>query len=285
MVEIGEIILNILVYLNLYWYYVPIAFLGGLYYVFIKIFTFPLASNKGQEFIIIARPENVVIQKVTNRYYPFFQFRKGLYWFSTPCNDIGSLNKYHIYIEGLNQDVTDRTRREGKIGDILQVNLGIKQTKKHQILLPKLIKQHLNRHYTITIDPERKLAQIAPSKNQQPFKISLYHTVGIYIQEEQEKEQEIENSGSNSGAILTAITTESVITQLRHIQEYAYFSANSALSQYKKARAIDSNFMTWVKGTMDPKIMATMVLLMTAIAIPIIFMIFFKPDIGEMPTN
>lgn len=285
MVDFFEIFINILIYINLYWYIIPLIFGIGLYYVFIKIFTFPLASNKGHEFVIIARPENVEIKKVSNRYYPFFEFKKGMYWFSTPCNDVRSLNKYHVYIEGLNQDVTAMERREGKLGDMMQTKLTTKQLKKHQVLLPKLIKEHLNQHFSITVDPIKKLAQITPTNQKQPFKVSLYHTIGIYIQEQQQVEEEKEVEGSNSGMVLTAITTESVITQIKHIQSYSYFSSSSAHTLYKKIRKIDENFITWVKGAMDPKILATMVLLMAAIAVPIIWMLFMKPDIGEMPTN
>ena len=289
MVDAGEIILNILVYMNIYWYLVPFSFVGALYWVFVKVITFPLASNKGQEFVILTRPENVIIQKVVNRFYPFFQFKKGLYWFSTPCSDIGSNNKYHVYIEGLNQDVSEiGQRRDGKLGDLMHTKMHLKQTKKHQILLPKLLKKHLHRHYSLTIDPVNKMAQLQPEVEKQPFKISLWHTLGVYIQEEKEvqTEQEIEGSASNNQKyVLNAITTESVITQMKYIQGYSYFSSDSAHAVYKGIKSIESNFITWVKGTMDPKIMAIMILMMAAVAIPVIFMVFLKPDLGPMPTG
>ena len=288
MVDGGEIILNILIYMNIYWYLMPLLFIGGIYWVVVKIITFPLASNKGQEFVLITRPENVIIQKITNRYHPFFQFKKGLYWFSTPCNDIDSNNKYHIYIEGLNQEVTESgQRRDGKLGELMHTKLNVKQLKGHQILLPKLLKQHLHQHYTLTIDVEKRLAQIAPTNQKQPFKISLYHTIGVYIQEEKEIESEIEqeSGGINNKYILNAITTEAVITQLKHIQGYSYFSANSALTLYKQIKNIETNFVTWVKGSMDPKLATAMILMLVGVTLPIIFMIFFKPDIGPMPTN
>jgi len=278
-----EIIINIFIFINLYWYFLIAAFIPGCYYILIKIIAFPLAPNKAHEFIIIAKPEKADIKKVSNRFYPFFNFKKGLYWFSTPCQDLDNANTYHIYIEGLNQDVCNMERRDNKLGDLMQTKLVSKQISNHQIKLLKHFKTHLHRHWSITLEPNLKIAKLTPMTTPQPFRLSLYHTLGIYMQHEQEVEKEIENSSGNT--ILSAITTESVIQQLTYIQSYSYFSAHSAQQLYKKIKKIDLNFMTWVKGSIDPKLLMMLAILGMGVALVFLVSIMMKPDLGPMPTN
>lgn len=263
----------------------PPVFIPAFYYIFIKIFSFPLASNKAHEFILITRPEKIIIKKIKSRYYQFFEFKKGLYWFGTPCNDIDNMNKYHVFIEGLNQDVTDAERKDGKMGNIIETKLSVKQLQNHQILLPKRIKEHLNRHYTLTIDPLHKICQIAPTNTPQPFKINMYHTLGIYLQEQQIAEEVESGSASGEKILLNAITTEQVLKQIKHIQSYSYFSSSSAFSLYQSIRKIDTNFITWVKGAADPKLLAAVIILAAGGALAVLAMYMLRPDIGPMPTN
>ena len=103
MIDIGNIILNILVYLNLYGMYVTPTFALGLYYAIMRIFANPLATTNPHELVIIAAPSRVYVTKVTSRYLPFFTFKKGAYWFADPVSD--GHNKYHVYIDGVNQPI------------------------------------------------------------------------------------------------------------------------------------------------------------------------------------
>lgn len=282
-----EQLFNILIFINLYWYFMPIIFIPAIYYVCINLFSFPLASNKPHEFVIIAKPEKVSIKKISNRYHPFFQFKKGLYWFGIPCSDVNNYNKYHIYTEGINQNITEISdRRQGKLDDILQTKLTNKQVVGHKVLILKRIKEHFHQHYAITIDPDQKLAAITPTKERQPFKISLFHTLGIYIQEEQEVQEEIESgSGGKLKQYLTAITTETVIKQIKYVQGHAYFSASTAYNLLKRRLKMDFYFMTWIKGSTDPRILAIMILLMAGAAAVVLLSMALKPELPPMPTN
>lgn len=286
MVDLFTSLFNILIFINLYWYIIPPIFIPAIYYVFIRIFSFPLTPNKSHEFIIITRPEKATIKKVASRYHPFFSFKKGLYWFSTPCNDINSYNKYHIYIEGINQDVTEMNdRRSSKLDDILQTKLTIKQISGHQVKLLKNLKNHLNRHYTLTLEPNQKLAVLTPVKEPQPFKLSLYHTLGIYIQENQEVQMEEEIGSGNAKQILRAITTETVIKQIKYVQGYTYYSSSSAFNLLKKRLKIDNYFPIWLTGSTDPKLLATFIIMIAAIASIVLLSFAFKPTLAPMPTN
>lgn len=285
MIDVFEIIINILVYINLYWYVFPVIFIPGVYYIFLKIFAFPLSSNKSHDFIIITRPEKAIIKKVLTRSHPFFTLKKGLYWFSTPCSDINTNNKYHIYIEGINQDVTQMERRDNKLDDMLQTRISVKQIGNHQIRIPLKIKDHLHRHWTITLEPTKKLAVLTPVDKPQPFKLSLYHSLGIYIQEDVEVEKEQEVESGNAGQVLIALTTETLVQQINYVQSYAYFSSSSAFNLWKRRLRIDQMFVTWLKGSMDPRIMAAFVLLIAGISAVVVMSIFMKPELPPMPTG
>lgn len=259
MVEDLPLFFQALILLNLYWYVFLLSFFPACYYIFNRIIAFPLAPNKAHEFVIIARPEKVTIKKVANRIHPFFHFKKGLYWFSAPASDVNNFNKYHVYIEGINQDVTEMERRESKLDDMLQNNSKAKQVIGHRIRIPKRIKDHLNQHYTLTLDIERKLAVLTKVKERQPFKISLYHSLGIYIQENEEVEKEMENEGSG-GQTLVQLTNQTVVQQIKHVQGYSYFSSNSAFNLWKKRIKIELLFVAWLKGSTDPRLMSALII-------------------------
>ncbi|QDI73995.1 hypothetical protein QIT55_gp09 [Nitrosopumilus spindle-shaped virus] len=272
MTEEIPIFFQIFIAIYLYWYVVVAAFIPGIYYPMTKIFAFPLASNKPQEFVIMAKPEKVVVKKVSNRLHPFFAFKKGLYWFSSPCSDVENFNQYHVYIEGINQDVTNMNeRRESKLDDIIQNDSKEKQVTSHTIRLPLKIKDHFHRHYALTIDPVKKIAVLTKTRNAQPFKLSFYHTLGIYLQTEEQVEKEIEGSASG-GQNLTQLTNQTVVQQIKYVQNYTYFSSSSAFNLWKKRKLIDSLYVTWLKGSQDPKLMAALILAMAGVAVVFIMM-------------
>jgi len=257
MVEELPIFFQALVWLNLYWYVFLLTFIPSVYYIFIRIVSFPLAANKAHEFVIVARPEKAIIKKVSNRIFPFFHFKKGLYWFSSPSSDVNSFNKYHIYIEGINQDVTEMERRESKLDDLLQTNGKAKQIVGHQIRLPLKLKDHLHKHWALTVDAKKKLAILSKVREAQSFRISLYHTIGIYIQEEEQVEEEMESA--SGGQSLTQLTNQTVVQQIKYVQGYSYFSSNSAFNLWKKRSKIEMLFVAWLKGSADPRLMAALI--------------------------
>lgn len=279
---ISEILLNFLIYLNIYWYLAPVAIIPAGYYVFVKIFAFPLASNKIHEFVIFAKPEKLIVKKVSARYIPFFIWKKGIYWFGKPAQDVNSLNRFHFFLEGLNQELTQQIRRDGKINDILANRGKHKQITNHTIRLPLKLKAHLHRHYTITLDPQSNLCQITKASSPQSFKLNLWHSVGLVMQHEVEKTVESEN---NSGIQLAALTTESVIQQIQYVQEFSYYSSSYAFNLFQKIRNTERNFITWLSGSIDPKIILLIVILGGAVAAIYFGMNGLKPTLPPMPTG
>lgn len=260
MTEEIPIFFQVLIWLNLYWYVFLLTFIPAMYYIFNRLIAFPLAPNKPHEFMIIAKPEKVKIQKVANRIFPFFTFKKGLYWFSSPCGDVENFQKYHVYIEGINQSVVDMERRESKLDDILQTDAKGKQIIGHQIRVPIKIKDHLHRHYALTLDKNKKLAILTKTSKRQPFKISLYHTLGIYIQEDEEVEQELEHESSTNGQTLIQLTNQTVVQQINFVQNYSYFSSSTSFNIWKKRRKLEMLFVSWLKGSADPRLMAALII-------------------------
>lgn len=284
MIDIGEMLFNALIFINIYSYSILILFVPCFYYIITKFFVFPLAPNQPHEFIIMAKPEQIKIKKVINRYLPFFQYKNGLYWFDTPCNDIESGNQYHIFAEGINQNITSMERRKGKVNDLAHNKKTIPQIGPHVVRIPKRLRMHLHKHYQLIIDPKTNESELLPVHEKQPFKINYYHTLGILMKTESEEQTEelLENSG---GTQLIALTNQTVIQQINFVQEYNYFSANYAFNLWKHIKKIEFNFMTWVTGSIDPKIIA--ILLSMGIICVLIYISFtlMSPEhiLGPMP--
>ena len=182
----------------------------------------------------------------------------------------------------MNQELTQQVRRDGKINDILANRSKHRQIANHVVRLPIQIKKHLHRHYTITIDPQSSLLQITPVLEPQPFKINLWHTIGIVMQHEVEKVAETETSG---GVRLAALTTESIIQQIQYVQEFSYYSSTYAYNLFQKIRNTERNFITWLSGAIDPKIILLIVILGGAIAAIYFGMNGMKPTLPPMPTS
>lgn len=289
-----NLILDILIFLNIYGIYLMVALVPITYYIWIKIFTLPLITRKPHEILLILTPEKVKIKKIKSRLYPFFAFKKGLYWFSDPFEDVESNNQFHVYIEGINQSLGDMSedgtlkRRANKIDELTTDTEKINEITGHSVLLPKNIKAHMHRHYQIVLDPMSHKLQITPVKTPQSLRYSFWHTVGFAIQstEETEIETEIESGGSNQQKlILTDLTTQVIINKIKFIQEYKYYSSFSAYTLLRRIRRANMNFVRWVMGSMNPMIILILILVCGGIALVYFGMPLLTPDIGEMPTN
>lgn len=289
MITLGDIVLNILVYMNMYYYIAPIIFVPGIYYIAMKMLFFPLISRKTHEFIIIAKPESVVIKKIAHRYHPMFSWKNGMYWFSKPCHDVENTNQYQVFMEGLNQSVTSMERLQNKCSDLMRNKTKVKQLSGHQIRIPRNLKGHLHRHYVLILDPINDLAQLKPVDEKQSFRVNFTHTLGIFVQENNtiETEQPNETNENATQIVQTvALTTQSVMQQIAYVQENSNFSSHYAYTLWKTIRNVDRNFMTWVKGSLDPKVIAIFLMLAGGIAAIYLVMHLMNPQtaLGPMPT-
>lgn len=284
----GNTILDILIFLNLYGIYLLIAFGPATYYIWLKIFSFPLITRKNHELVLIITPEKIDIKKIRSRIMPFFSFKKGLYWFSEPFDDIDSRNKFHVFIEGINQSLNDIERRDNKLDELLTYTDRIKALSSHSIVLPKDIKKHMNRHFIITLEPNSNQLKIMPTPERQNHRFSFYHTIGFQIQtpvQVEEEIPEIENASSEQPKVVfTQLTTQMILQKIKYIQEYNYFSSFSAFTLSKKIRSINSNFYMWLLGAIDVKILVVLIGVIGAIALVYLGMPLLTPKLGPMPT-
>jgi len=291
----NNLILDILIFLNIYGYYIMIAIVPATYYIWLKIFSFPLITRKSHELLLIITPEKIKIKKIKSRLYPFFAFCKGLYWFSDPFDDIDSNNKFHVYIEGINQSLGDMDkdgtlkRRSNKIDEITSDTEKLNEISSHMIKLPKNIKGHMHRHYQILLDPMNHRLKIMPTDTAQSLKYSFWHTIGVAIQttettETEDKEMESE-SGQNQKIMFTHLTTQTIVNKIKFIQEYKYYSSFSAYTLLRKIRRANLNFVRWALGSMNPMIILLLIFVLGGIALVYFGMPLITPKLGEMPTN
>lgn len=297
-----NILLNFLVFINLYWYLATAIFVPAFYYIFLKIFTFPLITRKAHEFVLVISPESVKIKKIVARMTPMFAFKRNLYWFGDPCEDVDSLNRYNIYIEGLNQNIANQKKLPNKLHDIMRELELPKQIGSHKIILPKEIKKHLNRHFALIINPDNLMLKLESSTKRQPLRVSFYHTLGVYfqqmeqIQQEQIVEQEIavdggtvtETASGNQKMQLIQLNAQVVLKKIEYASTHRYYSSHYAFRLWKKIVKNERYFMSWVKGSIDPKIIMTLIALMGVSAgIFLVFYLFGNPQarLGPMPTG
>lgn len=284
MTTTGNIFFDSLVYLNIYGIYILVAFFPATYYIWLKIFSFPLITRKSHELLLIVTPEKIYIKKIMARMMPFFKFKKGLYWFSEPFDDIESNNQFHVFIEGINQSLSSINRRDNKIDELTTYTDTIKQITNHVILFPKNIKGHMHRHWQITLEPDMHKLKLTPVKERQPLKYSFYHTIGVQLQSIVSVEEEIESGSGESKVMLTNLTTQTIISKIKYIQEYVYFSSSAAYTLHRKIKRANTNFFRWVIGGIDPKLLLVLIMVFGSIALVYFVMKATTPELGPMPT-
>lgn len=279
----GNLFMDILVYLNIYGIYLLVAFFPATYYIWIKIFSFPLVTRKAHELLLVATPEKIHIKKIKSRLQPFFSFRKGLYWFSEPLDDIDSKNQYHVYIEGINQALSDMERRPNKMDELTTFTEKLNEVTSHSIKFPTKLKLHMHRHWLITLEPILHKLKLEPVKERQSLRFSFYHTVGIQIQSQIESEEELESDAGSNKVMLTNLTSQTIIKKIKYIQEYSYFSSSYAFSLLRKIRRANMNFSRWVIGGIDPKLLLILIIMFGSIAMIYFLIPMMTPKLGEMP--
>lgn len=279
-----NMMINIFVAINMYWYFFTALFGPATYYIFLKIFTNPLITRKAHDFVLIASPESVKIKKITSRVAPFFKFKRGLYWFSDSSEDENNLNKYSIYLEGINQPITEVTRNNNKVHDVPHVYRLPKQISAHKIILPVRIKEHLNRHCKLIVNAETGKVRLEFVKERQPLRVSFYHTMGIMIEAPQKVEQEMEIG--SGGMVQLQLTTQLMMQQLKASSETSNFSSTYAYETWKYAVGADQAIVGNLSGSMDPKIVVALLALM-GVGAAVFFMFYYSNPttvLGPMPT-
>jgi len=304
----GNFIVDLLVWTNIYGIYLLLAFFPASYYIWLRIFSFPLITRRSHEILLVLTPEKLKIKKIKSRLNPFFKFAKGLYWFNSPFDDVNSNNQFHIYIEGINQSLStmdkDGTlkRREGKLNELTSNTEKINEITSHKIVFPKDIKGHMHRHYLITIDPFNRKYKLTPTDKAQNLRYSFYHTVGFVLQTEIEDTEEnqniesttiqhetdnlveVETNSGNQKLVLTAITTQLILNKIKFLQEYKYFSSYSAYNLHRKIRRLNTNFVRWILGSIDPRLIILLIVVLGGIALVYFGMPLLTPKLGPMPT-
>lgn len=285
-----NMMINILVMIEMYWVYFTILFGPATYYIFLKIFTFPLITRKAHEFVLILSPESVKIKKIVMRVEPFFSFKKGLYWFAESADDENSTNKYTIYLEGINQPITEVKRNPNKLHDVTHVYRLPKQIASHKILLPIRLKEHLNRHFRIIINSDTGKLRLEPTKERQPLRVSFYHTLGIFIEsvEKIEKPMEVSNEipVSQGSLKLVQLTSQLMLRELKNSSESNNFSSSFTYQAFKLHLASEFSIVGNLSGSIDPKLIIMLIALM-GVGAAIFFMFYYSNPtnvLGPMPT-
>lgn len=280
-----NMLMNILVLMDQYWVYFTALFGPASYYIFLKIFTFPLITRKSHDFVLIASPESVKIKKITSRVAPFFSFKRGLYWFSDSSEDESSMNRYSIYLEGINQPITETTRNNSKVHDVPHVYKLPRQISGHKIILPIKIKEHLNRHFKLILNAQSGKIRLEPTSERQPLRVSFYHTMGISIETLEVIPQEIESETTSGKQVQVQLTTQLMMRQLKTTSETNNFSSAYAYSTWKYALGAEQSIVGNLSGAIDPKIVVLLLALM-GIGAAVFFMFYYSSPtnvLGPMP--
>ena len=85
---------NILIYMEMYQYYLLAAILPTIYLVIVRLFGFPLLQRFNQEVVIILYPTKAKFAKLTNNFQPYFNFKNGVYWQSNALHNVNNFHKF-----------------------------------------------------------------------------------------------------------------------------------------------------------------------------------------------
>lgn len=274
---------NVLIFMQQYSMYLyPTILIGGAI-GFLRMFTMPLITRTPQELIVMLGPGKAKIIKVTNRYLPFFIYRRGLYWFSQPI-EIGH-NLVHLYFEGINQPITALDRNGDKEADILAQREFIKQTKSHTVYIPVSMKVFSVNWALILKEVEgedgtkKHMVKLVPSKElkikgRAQYRIGFFKRIGIYMATEQVAE------GSNASDSLQTLTVQTVMSKLGAAVKGTNFSSVYAAKILKATKKIERDWIMMLTGAFDMRII--IVLMITILAIVAVFLLFKPGDISSL---
>lgn len=286
--------LNILIFMVQYQWYILAGMLPSLYIVVVKIIGFPLLQYSTQEVVIMLYPHKVKFGKVQDQFDPYFNFKKGDYFYETPLHPIPHVeeiqnklakpgspprlrkisvpeNQIHVYTHSLNQPVYHTLRKDMKMNQILSGEHRIKPLSPHGIWIMKNIGMHFIRHWQIVIDPSGEFYKLLPVKEAQDFRNGFYHTLGIYQQsiEEKTKEElmEMEAGGSTTKVVARQISNQIVIKKLKYAQEYNNFSANYTYRLRNHLHKVQTTYLWQLTGQTNPVIYVVLIGAIGAIAV------------------
>lgn len=255
---------NILIFMEMYQYYLLACILPTIYLVIVKLFGFPLLQRWSQEVVIILYPTKVKFAKLTSQYQPYFQFQKGIYWVSNPlsnvnqghkfnpsipgrkgrkaydnkCMECGKLKREHgtedsvghnenqilVYTHAINQAVYDMKRRETKVDELLNSDHKIKSIPRHGIWIMKNPLLHFHRHWEIVIGPNNDVYELRKATKRQQFSVSLWHTIGVTKQILQTEQIPIDQVGENGGSNTKQVLLYQQVTQQVVLDHMKYVS-------------------------------------------------------------
>lgn len=176
------------------------------------------------------------------------------------------VNQLLIFSHAINQPIHQMERRKSKVDEILNNNPNPKKMAGHGVWLMQNPKLHFHRHYQIVIDKTGTQYVMVPVKDRQQFSIGFWHSIGIIKQTEVEVETDQELGGSNGGGkkrlMQTALTTHIILEQIKEVQDYQNFSASRAFMLLKRRARIESSFASWITGSVDPKLLMALIVLL-----------------------
>jgi len=187
---------------------------------------------------------------------------------------VAPTNQIHVYTHAVNQSIYRMERRESKVDEILNNDPSPKKMSGHNIWIMQNLKLHFHRHYQLIIDHTGTQYILVPVKERQQFSIGFWHSLGVVLQKEIEvKEEKAVELGGQSGKqlIQTAITTHIVLQQMKEVQDYQNFSATRAHMLLKRRAKIESHFMFWITGSINPLIWIVLLGAIAAVAMIIFF--------------
>lgn len=86
--------LNILIYMQMYQWFLLAAILPTIYLVIVRLFGFPLLQRFNQEVVLVLYPTKVKFGKLVKEYNTYFMFKEGVYWQSNPLHNVNASHKF-----------------------------------------------------------------------------------------------------------------------------------------------------------------------------------------------
>lgn len=149
--------------------------------------------------------------------------------------------------------------------------------------MPTRIKEHLNRHFKLTLNAQTGKIRLEPTVERQALRVSFYHTLGIFIETVEKIEQEIELGGGQTKQI--QLTSQLMLQQLKATSETSNFSSSYAYETFREHIGANQNIVGNLSGAMDPKIIVLLLALM-GIGAAVFFMAYYSNPtnvLGAMP--
>lgn len=203
---------------------------------------------------------------------------------------VNPINPIHIFTHAINQPIYNPERRETKGQEILFNNCRPKHIKGHGIWIMQNPKLHFWRHYQLVVLKGNSGYKLIPVKERQPHSIGFWHSLGVLMETEVEVETpaeiEVASGGSGKRLVQQLITTEVILTRLKEVQDYQFFSASRAYALLKRRMKLEPNFIYWITGSINPLVIIILIGMVAAIAAMFLFLHGSSPpQTGTAPPN